>query len=39
MQELPETADGIAQWCKDAFVTKVWKLIAIICFSRLKVEN
>lgn len=22
MQELPETADGIAQWCKDAFVTK-----------------
>ncbi|XP_024464151.1 1-acyl-sn-glycerol-3-phosphate acyltransferase 3 isoform X2 [Populus trichocarpa] len=23
MQELPETADGIAQWCKDAFVTKV----------------
>lgn len=23
MQELPETADGIAQWFKDAFVTKV----------------
>ncbi|PKI42517.1 hypothetical protein CRG98_037106 [Punica granatum] len=22
IQELPETADGIAQWCKDAFVTK-----------------
>lgn len=22
MQELPETADGIARWCKDAFVTK-----------------
>ncbi|ONI13801.1 hypothetical protein PRUPE_4G245900 [Prunus persica] len=23
MQELPETADGIGQWCKDVFVTKV----------------
>lgn len=23
MQELPETADGIAQWCKDIFITKV----------------
>ncbi|KAL5766591.1 hypothetical protein ACOSP7_017208 [Xanthoceras sorbifolium] len=22
MQELPETADGISQWCKDVFVTK-----------------
>ncbi|KAA0056311.1 1-acyl-sn-glycerol-3-phosphate acyltransferase 2-like isoform X1 [Cucumis melo var. makuwa] len=22
MQELPETADGISQWCKDLFVTK-----------------
>jgi len=22
MQELPETADGIGQWCKDIFVTK-----------------
>ncbi|KAI4322087.1 hypothetical protein L6164_021809 [Bauhinia variegata] len=22
MEELPETADGIAQWCKDLFVTK-----------------
>ncbi|XP_030522353.1 1-acyl-sn-glycerol-3-phosphate acyltransferase 2-like [Rhodamnia argentea] len=22
MQELPETPDGIAQWCKDVFVTK-----------------
>ncbi|KAF8009198.1 hypothetical protein BT93_J0246 [Corymbia citriodora subsp. variegata] len=22
MQELPETSDGIAQWCKDLFVTK-----------------
>ncbi|WCJ36903.1 1-acyl-sn-glycerol-3-phosphate acyltransferase 3 [Euphorbia peplus] len=22
MQELPETADGISQWCKDIFVTK-----------------
>lgn len=22
MQELPETPDGIAQWCKDLFVTK-----------------
>ncbi|GLT78777.1 hypothetical protein SLA2020_503030 [Shorea laevis] len=22
MKELPETADGIAQWCKDVFVTK-----------------
>lgn len=31
MQELPTTADGVAQWCKDVFVTKVglsiWKLI------------
>ena len=23
MQELPVTADGISQWCKDVFVTKV----------------
>ncbi|KAJ1406941.1 Acyltransferase, C-terminal domain [Sesbania bispinosa] len=23
MEELPETADGIAQWCKDTFVAKV----------------
>lgn len=25
MEELPKTADGIAQWCKDVFVTKVQK--------------
>lgn len=24
MKELPETADSIAQWCKDVFVTKVY---------------
>ncbi|KAG2674931.1 hypothetical protein I3760_13G160800 [Carya illinoinensis] len=29
MQELPETADGIGQWCKDQFVTKV--VISWIC--------
>lgn len=23
MQDLPETGDGIGQWCKDVFVTKV----------------
>lgn len=23
MEELPETSDGIAQWCRDTFVTKV----------------
>lgn len=23
MQELPETGEGTAQWCKDVFVTKV----------------
>jgi hypothetical protein len=27
MRELPETDDGIAQWCKDVFVTKVCVLI------------
>ncbi|KAK9224641.1 hypothetical protein WN943_009677 [Citrus x changshan-huyou] len=26
MEELPKTADGIAQWCKDVFVTKGSKL-------------
>lgn len=29
MEELPETADGIAQWCKDVFVTKVRKLFYV----------
>lgn len=28
MLELPETADGISQWCKDAFVTKVCVLMS-----------
>ena len=23
MHELPETEDGMAQWCRDVFVTKV----------------
>ncbi|RXH82632.1 hypothetical protein DVH24_002404 [Malus domestica] len=30
MRELPETADGIGQWCKDVFVTKVvvfWSIL------------
>lgn len=27
IEELPETADGIAQWCKDAFVAKVLQVI------------
>jgi len=25
MSELPETDDGIAQWCQDLFITKVHK--------------
>lgn len=31
MQELPATADGIAQWCKDVFVTKVGSSMMKIC--------
>lgn len=29
MEDLPETADGIAQWCKDVFVTKVRKFFYV----------
>ncbi|KAI9194354.1 hypothetical protein LWI28_005300 [Acer negundo] len=38
MQELPETADGIAQWCKDVFVTKVvisWSCLLIFLLVKL----
>jgi lysophosphatidic acid acyltransferase/lysophosphatidylinositol acyltransferase len=27
MEELPETDDGIAQWCKDIFVAKVLQVM------------
>ncbi|XP_011006208.1 PREDICTED: 1-acyl-sn-glycerol-3-phosphate acyltransferase 3 isoform X2 [Populus euphratica] len=42
MQELPETADGIAQWCKDAFVTKdavLEKYFAKDIFSDKKLQD
>ncbi|KAJ6948372.1 hypothetical protein NC651_002648 [Populus alba x Populus x berolinensis] len=42
MQELPETADGIAQWCKDAFVTKdavLEKYFARDIFSDKKLQD
>ncbi|KAG6789465.1 hypothetical protein POTOM_005563 [Populus tomentosa] len=42
MQELPETADGIAQWCKDVFVTKdavLEKFFAKDIFSDKKLQD
>ncbi|CAL9018227.1 unnamed protein product, partial [Prunus brigantina] len=42
MQELPETADGIGQWCKDVFVTKdalLEKYFAKGTFSDQQLQN
>ncbi|TQD71151.1 hypothetical protein C1H46_043321 [Malus baccata] len=42
MQELPETADGIGQWCKDVFVTKdalLEKYFAKGSFSDQQLQN
>ncbi|KAE8037139.1 hypothetical protein FH972_009759 [Carpinus fangiana] len=42
MQELPETVDGIAQWCKDVFVTKDAFLERYFCkdsFSDLRQQD
>ncbi|XP_062171892.1 1-acyl-sn-glycerol-3-phosphate acyltransferase 2-like [Alnus glutinosa] len=42
MQELPETVDGIAQWCKDVFVTKDALLERYFCkdsFSDLQQQD
>ena len=33
MKELPETDDGVAQWCKDIFVAKVGIAIQLVLFS------
>ncbi|KAJ4971695.1 hypothetical protein NE237_004794 [Protea cynaroides] len=30
MKELPETDEGIAQWCRDKFVAKVWKFLSFL---------
>ena len=30
MSQLPETADGIAQWCQNLFVAKVWQIKQIL---------
>jgi len=30
MADLPETDDGIAQWCKDAFVAKVSQISSLV---------
>ncbi|TQD92192.1 hypothetical protein C1H46_022230 [Malus baccata] len=42
MRELPETADGIGQWCKDVFVTKdalLEKYFAKGSFSDQQLQN
>lgn len=36
MVELPETDDGIAQWCKDTFVAKVSQERTYFCTTQLK---
>ncbi|KAK9928711.1 hypothetical protein M0R45_025834 [Rubus argutus] len=42
MQDLPETGDGIGQWCKDVFVTKdasLEKYFAKATFSELQLQD
>ncbi|XP_024170749.2 1-acyl-sn-glycerol-3-phosphate acyltransferase 3 [Rosa chinensis] len=42
MQDLPETGDGIGQWCKDVFVTKdalLEKYYTKATFSELQLQN